>query len=82
MPVSDSRMSREVARTSKYSGIKSKLDLFRFTQFHEPVKRWPFLMESVERQASSLPTKLLKCTPESCLPPVWFIRDTFIRDSQ
>lgn len=52
MPVSDSKMSREVAR-AKYSGIKTKLDLFRFTQFYEPVKRWPFLTESVERQASS-----------------------------
>ena len=68
MPVSDSRMSREVARTSKYSGIKTKLDLFRFTQFHEPVKRWPFLTESVERQASSL-IKLSKCTSEYCLLP-------------
>ena len=51
MPVRDSRMegrmSREVART------KTKLDLFRFTQYHEPIKRWPFLTESVERQASS-----------------------------
>ena len=57
MPVRDSRMegrmSREVARTTKASGVKTKLDLFRFTQYHEPIKRWPFLTESVERQASS-----------------------------
>ena len=53
MPVSDSRMSREVERTIKYSGIKTKLDTFRFTQFYEPVKRWPFLSEPVKRQASS-----------------------------
>ena len=55
MPVSsDSGVSpsQELARKAKYSGIKTKLDLFRFTQFYEPVKRWPFLTESVERQAS------------------------------
>ncbi len=54
----DDLLAREVLRGANPPGIAGgaagRLDLFRFTDFHEPLKRWPFISEPVRKQVGEL----------------------------
>jgi hypothetical protein len=43
-------MSKEVARATRPA--RTGLELFKFTEYHEPLKRWPFISDAVEKQVT------------------------------